>query len=238
MDKAGTSDPIGSEKMVMVVYCRDEDNDNKGYCEVDTSAFKLGQEINLVEGEKFSKYVLKGEKGSLKADFKSGIKMQRATIDIMVFSGDVRFKLKDDTQNLNGALGDEWIDINYYRYYLSNKIFYHFNFAQLALDSIELDYEADLNSFFTIQFGMNSYNLIQTEEIVPSGESYLVQIDPTTQEKIKTIYLLNHRTRAKKPFLANFFALNCEFLVRRGDQDITFFDGYAQEVLMDDTTGS
>ena len=238
VDKAGTSDPIGNEKMVMVVYCRDEDNDNKGYCEVDTSAFKVGQEINLVEEEKFSKYVLKGEKGTIMADFKSGIKMQRATIDIMVFSGDVRFKLKGgETQNLNGPLGDEWIDINYFKYYLSNKIFYHFNFAQLALDNIELEYEADLNSFFTIQFGMNSYNLIQTEETVPSGESYLVQIDPTTQEKIKSVNLINHRTRAKKPFMANFFALNCEFLVRRGDQDITFFDGYAQEVLMDDTTG-
>ena len=237
VDKSGVSDALASEKYVMVVHCKDEDNNSKGFCEVDTSIFVPGKDINLVENEKFSKFALKGERGSFMADLKSGIKVQRATVDIMVFSGDVSFEAKMKSPNKNSKLGEEFIDINYYKYYLSNKVFFHFNFAQLALDIIEIEYVASANSFFTIQFGMNSMNLIQTEEIVPSGESYLVEIDPTTIERIKTVYLLNHRTKAKKPFLANFFALNCDFQVWRDKSEIPFFDGYAQEVLKEDDNG-
>ncbi len=238
VEKSGTSGPIESNKNVMIVYCKDEDNENKGYCEVDTSIFIQGQEISLIENEKFSKFVLKGEKGIFNMNLEGGIKTQRLTIDIMVHSGDVSFKLKNEGSKLsNGKLGEEEIDINYYKYYLSNKVFFHFNFAQLQVDGAQIEYTAELNSFFTIQFGMNSYNLNQLEEEVPSGESYLVQIDPTTSEKYKIVYLKNHRLKAKQPFLANFFALNCEFKVTRGENEISFFDGYAQEVLKQDVAG-
>lgn len=63
---------------------------------------------------------------------------------------------------------------------------------------------------------MHPYNLNQLQEKIPSGESYLVQIDPTTNDKTKTIFLENYRYKMEKPFLANFFALNCEFEVFRG----------------------
>ena len=236
VEKTGTSDPISSSKYVMIIYCLDEDNEGKGYCEVDSSIFIAGQETVLVENEKFSKFVLKGDKGIIKADFKGGVKLQRVTIDIMVFSGDVNFNVKNNALK-NGKLSDEEIELNFYKYYLSNKIFFHFNFAQLALDELTIEYTAELNSFFSVQYGINSINLIQLEENVPSGESYLVQIDPTTTEKYKTIYLENYRIAKEQPFLANFFALNCEFQVTRGENEISFFDGYAQEILTKDTIG-
>ena len=41
------------------------------------------------------------------------------------------------------------------------------------------------------------------EEIVPSGENYLVQIDPTSVGRKKTVHLKNLRYKKEKPFLAS-----------------------------------
>lgn len=106
----------------------------------------------------------------------------------MIFSGDVSFNVKETSNKLSsGKLGED-VDLNYFKYYLSNKIFFHFNFAQLKLYDLEIEFKAELNSFFTIQYGMHPYNLNQLQEKIPSGESYLVQIDPTTNDKTKTIF--------------------------------------------------
>ena len=237
IDKSGAYDALDAKKPVMVVFCKDGDNEDKGYCEFETSIFTQGQTISLVENEKFSKFVLKGETGTFKIDLKGGIQIQRITVDIMIFSGDVNFKVKDSSSSLkSGKLGED-IDLNYFKYYLSNKIFFHFNFAQLQLYDVELEFTAELNSFFTIQYGMHSYNLNQLQEEVPSGENYLVQIDPTTNDKSKTVLISNYRYKEENPFIANFFALNCEFQVFRDQTEIPFFDGYAQETFDKNSVG-
>ena len=223
------------KKNVMVVYCRDDDNENNGYCEFETSVAPISSTISLVQDEKFSKYVLAGDRGNFKMDFKAGMKIQRFTLDIMIHSGDVTFNLNGFSTKSNNL--KEEVDISHYKYFLSNKIFYHVNLGQLAYPSLEIGYEAVLNSFFTIQFGINPKNLIQTEETVESGESYLVQIDPSNTERYKTINLKNYRYKKNQPFLANFFALNCEFKVTRDENEISFYDGYAQEILKTDTKG-
>ena len=228
------SSAIGNAKFVMVVQCIDDDNENNGYCEFETSIFSKGQEVNLVENEKFSRFALKGEKGSFVADLQSGRQIQRITFDIMIFSGDVNFELADSRSSLK-ANGEE-IEISYQKYFLSNKIHFYINLAQLSVDAITIEYTAELNSFFNIQFNVNEYNLVQTEELVPSGESYLVQIDPTSPTKSKNIFLENMRYKSKNPFLANFFALNCDFEVKRGNNIVTFYDGYAQEVITSSST--
>ena len=228
-------DALSRSKYVMVVYCKDDDNEEKGYCEVETNVNTLGKTITLVENEKFSKYVLKGDKGKFKVDFKGGKRLQRLAFDIMIYSGDVNFKVSN-FENNNGKLNEE-IDINYFKYYLSNKIHYHFNFAQLSYDCLDIEYNAEKNSFFTVQYEFDSRNPNQIEENITSGESYLVQIDPTANEKYKTIYLYNYRFKKERPFLANFFSLNCEFQVTRNEKEISFFDGYAQEILTKDTQG-
>ena len=236
-ENTGAYETLDSSKYVMLVHCKDDDNEEKGYCEFETSIFTQSQTILLVENEKFAKLVLKGDTGTFKVDLKGGVQIQRLTFDIMIFSGDVSFNVKETSNKLSsGKLGED-VDLNYFKYYLSNKIFFHFNFAQLKLYDLEIEFKAELNSFFTIQYGMHPYNLNQLQEKIPSGESYLVQIDPTTNDKTKTIFLENYRYKMEKPFLANFFALNCEFEVFRGKNEITFFDGYAQEVLLSNSEG-
>jgi len=223
------SSTIGNEKNLIVVQCLDDDNESNGYCIFETSIINKGDVIPLVLEEKFSYYALKEEKGTFKLNLGVGVKVQRLTVDIMIFSGDVSFNLKESFENEN--LKDEDIQLSYHKYLLSNKVFFHFNLAQLSLIELNIEYTASLNSFFTIQFGTNEYNLNQLEEIVPSGENYLVQIDPTSPSRKKTVRLENLRYKKEKPFLANFFALNCDFSVLRGTEEIEFFDGYAQEIL-------
>ena len=224
------SSALGSEKFVIIAYCEDDDNDNNGYCEFETSIISKSQDIYLVEDEKFSKYVISQEKGKFIIDLQSGRQIQRITVDIMIYSGDVTFDCHNKYQ-VSSNLNDEQIQISYDKYYLSNKIYFHINLAQLSAEQIIVDYSAVLNSFFTIQYSVHSYNLEQLEEKVYSGESYLVQIDPTSASKTKKILLANQFYKNENPFLANFFELNCEFEVIRGEDPVTFFDGYAQEIL-------
>ena len=223
------SSAIGSIKYVMVVQCEDDDNQNNGYCEFETSIFSKEQAVDLVENEKFSRFAVEGEKGTFIADIQNGRKIQRITFDIMSFSGDINFDFSKAKTKLK--VGDEEIDITYQKYFLSNKIHFYINLAQQSIDEIVIEYNAEINSFFTIQYNVNSFNLIQTEEIVPSGESYLVQIDPTSPTKGKSVLLQNFRYKNKNPYFANFFALNCEFDVKRGETGVNFYDGYAQEII-------
>ena len=225
-DKSSVLDP---EKYVIVVFCKDDDNEGNGYCEFETSIFSKGQDISLIEDEKFSKFVIKGEKGSLVADLQDGRKVQRLIFDIMVFSGDVKFTLNKEVDETNSFKED--IQVSADQYYLSNKVYFHIDLAQFTIEKIVIDYEASINSFFTVQYSVHSFNKEQLEEVVPSGESYLIQIDPTSSYKAKGIHLQNRFYKNGDPFMANFFALNCEYEVTRNEKKIEFFDGYAQEVL-------
>ena len=220
---------LDSKKNVVVLYCKDDDNEDNGFCEVDVSITIPGREMPLIENEKYSKYVLKEDKGSFLIDLKKGMNVKRLTIDIMVYSGDVDFTIRDYEKT-----GENY---NFYKYYLSNKIFYHYDMNMEAINSIYVDYTAEYNSFFTIQYGINATFLIRKDENLTSGESYLVEIDPTSDDKDKTINLYNHRYKKKQPFLANFFALNCDFNVTRDGVEIAFFDGYAQEILLSNSRG-
>ena len=225
-DKSSVLDP---NKYVIVVFCKDDDNEGNGYCEFETSIFSKGQDISLIENEKFSKFVIKGEKGSLVADLQEGRKIQRLIFDIMVFSGDVKFTLNKELDQTNSLKED--IQVSADQYYLSNKVYFHIDLAQFTIEKIVIDYEASINSFFTVQYSVHSFNKEQLEEVVPSGESYLVQIDPTSSYKAKGIHLQNRFYKNGDPFMANFFALNCEYEVTRDEKKIEFFDGYAQEVI-------
>jgi hypothetical protein len=144
------SSAIGSSKYVMVVSCEDDDNKGNGYCEFETSIFCKGQDVVLVENEKFSRFALKGEKGTFVADLQSARKVQRITFDIMIFSGDVNFELGAASASLKA--GKEEIDVSFQKYYLSNKIHFYVNLAQLEVDQVTIDFAAEVNSFFTIRW--------------------------------------------------------------------------------------
>ena len=204
------SSVIGSDKYVIVAYCKDDDNENNGYCIFETSIFNKGQDIYLVENEIHSKFVLRGEKGQFV--FENII--PNLFVDIVIYDGDVTFDIDDEK-------------INYQKYYLANKIHYHFI---ESADKIIINFNAIANSFFTIIYRADYDNSKPIKEILSSGENYLVQIDPTSLEKEKKILIPNIRYKNKNPYLINFFALNCEFEVKRDYNEINFFDGYAQEI--------
>ena len=220
------SSTIGREKNVIVVQCLDDDNENNGYCLFETSVFKKGETINLVPNEKLSYYAVKEEKGYFKLNIGEEVTLQELKVDIMIFSGDVSFNLKESYSN----------EFSYHKYYLSNKVYFQFDLTNSKFTEFNIEYSASLNSFFTIQYKFDiEANVL--EEYMQSGENYLVQIDPTVSPRKKTIHLQNLSYKNQKPFLANFFALNCEFEVKRNNDLIEFFDGYAQEVLTPSTTG-
>ena len=228
--------PLGVENYVIVAECEEGGNDDDSYCEFETSIFYKDQDITLVEDEEFSKFVVSGEKGKFYADLKSGRQVQRLTFDIMIYSGDVSFNCYGDNGELVSDLKED-VQISYDKYYLSNKIYFHVNLAQTRASKVVVEYVASINSFFTIQYEIGSHNLEKLQEYVLSGESYLVQIDPTSISKRKEVYLSNRFYSHENPFLANFFALNCDFEVIRNEKEITFADGYAQEILDKTTSG-
>ena len=217
------SSAIGTEKYAIVAYCADDDNENNGYCLFETNIINKGKDIYLIENEKFSKYVLQGEKGSFILDFQEGRQINSVYVDIMLFSGDVIF----ENSNLD--------IINYYKNYLANKIFFEYNFVQLKTDKIIINYRAEINSFFTIKYSVSHYNSEQLSENIYSGEQYLIQIDPFSATKTKTISLSNLFYKNKNPFFVNFYSLNCDFEVRRGDEFLDFFDSYSQDILLEST---
>ena len=210
-----SSSALGIDKDVMVVYC--EDNElNSDYCEFDTSIFYKGQDIELIENKKLFKYVLKDEKGKLVVNLHENRIVTRVTIDIMVFTGDVIFTAQEQ----------EGVTIK--QNYLSNKVLFEAILSRGVLEEVIIEFEADLNSFFNVKYTVDSQSVDQIFEYMSSAESYLVQINPLLLTKTKTVSITNIYGD-KTPFITNFFALNCEFQVKRGDIDIPFSDGYAQD---------
>jgi hypothetical protein len=86
---------------------------------------------------------MKGEKGNLLANLKVNRVVTRLTIDIMVFNGDVSFSIKEN-------------DLNVQKYYLSSKITFNVLKPQEVLDKVTIEFEANLNSFFNIQYSVDS----------------------------------------------------------------------------------
>ena len=211
VDKSGTVHPLDSVKYVMIAYCKD-DNKNEEYCIADTSIYTDLTPIYLVENEKFFKFCLKGDKGILKIDLKGDFDIESLTVDIMIFNGELKFNIRNES-------------LLYDKYYLANKIFIQFNqLSRNELDSIEIEYIPLLDSFFSVKYGTNKDRRKQITEIIRSGENYLVQIDPNKLANNKTIYLENYRHKEKNAYLAQFNALNCKFKVIRDEKEIAFFD--------------
>ena len=214
--------PLSNEKQVMYVFCRDDDNAGSGYCEFETLFMSLNDVIDLVEDETFGQYLIKDDKGSFKISLENDSTWRTLNIDIMVHSGDASFDISSDSGSVVAK-----------KYYLSNKVYYKVESEENNdLSNIIISYKASLNSYFTIRWNANRQgDATQYRDYLVSGFSYLVDLDPTAVIKTKTIKLMNLRHKDNKPFLANFFALNCDYKLERDGTEIKFYDGYAQEVL-------
>ena len=214
--KTDRNSALGNKKDVMVVHC--EDALGKEYCEFDTSLFTKGQEIILAEEKSFGKFILKEETGVMIVDLQAHRQVSVLIIDLMIFSGDVSFSIKET-------------NIDYKQFYLSNKVVFSITRPSSQFNKVTIAYEANLNSYFTAKYAIDAINAEQLEEKFHSGQSYLVQINPSSQLKQKTVYL-NSILNYKVPLMVNFFEINCEFEVKRLFNDtvnITFSDGYAQD---------
>ena len=125
-------------------------------------------------------------------------------------------------------------------YILSNKVFIYFDLKRYPFDALYVKYKAIKNTFFTIKYhdwradAKNEF----LDEIIFPGESYLLAINPDSTEKYTVARVENNRYKAKRYFMSNFFAVNCEFKVltnkTKGETEITFADGYAQDILGDE----
>ena len=215
---------LATIKDVMIVHCEDSITD---YCEFDTSLFAKGQDITLLEEKTFNKFVLKEEKGSLIVDLQAHRTINILIIDLMIYSGDISFSIKET-------------DIPYKQYYLSNKVVFSIYMPGKILNKVTIEYEANLNTFFNAKYSIDSVNNEQLQDIVPSGESYLVQINPSSQVKSKTVLIksaYNYRRPFKTAMMVNFFEINCKFVVNRlfdENANVTFSDGYAQDYYTPD----
>ena len=219
--------PLSNEKYVLFVKCVDDDNAGNGVCEFETLFNSLNDVVNVVEDETFGQYVLKGDKGSFNINLEGDSSWRTVNIDIMVLSGDVSFSVKSEKGTLQHK-----------KLFLSNKVYFKVESDENDdIKNVIVDFSATLNSYFTIKWNANRQgDTTQYRDYIVSGFSYLVDLDPTSVVKNKTVNLMNLRYKDNKPFLANFFALNCDFKVTRESQEIKFYDGYAQEVLTTSST--
>ena len=205
------------EKDVMVVHCQNALG--KDFCEFDTSLFTENNEITLLQEKTFSKFVLVNETGTIKIDLQSHRIVSILVVDIMIYSGDMTFNIVES-------------DIDYKQYYLSNKVVFVI-YKQGIMNKVTIKYEPVRNSYFNIKYSFDNMNSEQIQDKFRSGQSYLVQISPSSQQKRKMVYLTSVLNN-KLPFMVNFFEINCQFEVKRifsPDKVINISDGYGQDYI-------
>ena len=85
---------LGIVKDVMVVHCQNALG--KQLCEFDISLFANKSEITLLEERTFSKFVLEKENSTMKIDLQSHRIVNILVVDIMIYSGDMTFSIKEN----------------------------------------------------------------------------------------------------------------------------------------------
>ena len=223
--------PISAFQPLMIVKCREGPkykNRTADYCIFETAIFTNKDRLKLKETETFTQFLLTKESDLYVVDFEHEDDVNKVYLDLIVFSGDVRFKIDDSS-------------IDAHKYFLANKIFYSIDAKKLSRKKIEFSVIAEKNSFYVI-----SYQLVKTGEnnlnIRESGvnfvESIYIEDVDSSKESIKYIYLQNIRTDVGAPFLASFYSKNCKFIITRYDdpqnpQPIETFGQFAQVIIKD-----
>ena len=202
--------PISQFQPIMIVKCREGPkykNRTSEYCIFETTIFSNKDRLKLREVESISQFLLTNESDLYSIDFEGEDGVQKVYLDLIVFSGDVKFKIDDAD-----------IDKVAHKYFLANKIFYSVNATEIKnKKTINFSVVAQKNSFYII-----SYQLVKKGEnnlnIRESGTNFVESI-AIGEEAIdyKLIYLQNFRSDVGTPFLASFYSKNCRFAVTRLD---------------------
>ena len=157
-----------------------------------------------------SQFLLTNESDLYTVDFEGEDNVQKIYLDLLVFSGDVKYKIDN---------ADE--DKAAHKYFLASKIFYSIHVKDIENKNkgrkIHFSVVAQKNSFYII-----SYQLVKTGEnnlnIRESGTNFVESIAVGEEEaNHKLIYLQNFRSDVGAPFLASFYSKNCEFIISRVD---------------------
>lgn len=166
----------------MVIYWKDDDNNNKGYCEFDISINSKENGINLIENETFYKYALKDGNRKFKINFQEDIKYDKFSIDIMVYNGNVEFN---------------FLYFAYEQYFYPNQIPYNLVIDEKDLYLYKIEFQASYNSFFIIKYNIISNSLNQLNNNILSDESQLIQINLTSKTNYNTINFIRYKARLK-----------------------------------------
>ena len=224
-------DAFDKNKKVFVISCLDDDIDGLGYCELDTSFYYANQEITLVNGEQMAKFVPKEQEGQFRIYFNGALELESVGVEIMIHNGEILFEGKISEE---GKLG-ELPTVN--KYILSNKVFFYYQLYRNTVENLFIEYKTIKDSYFTIKYIYNKLgsSIHFTNERIFPGESYLVEMEPSTDFK-KTLSVINDKNKDGSSFLTNFFSLNCEFKVKAKreqgkEEDIAIADGYGQDIL-------
>ena len=202
--------PISQFQPLMIVKCREGvkyKNLTSDYCIFETTIFSNKDRLKLKEVESISQFLLTGESDLYSIDFEGQDDVQKVYLDLLVFSGDVKFKI-DDNEIEQGA----------HKYFLGNKIFYSIHTDKInGKKLINFSVVAQKNSFYIILYqlirkGENNLNIRE------SGTNFVESINVGEGEaNHKLVYLQNFKTDVGMPFLASFYSKNCRFLVSRLD---------------------
>jgi len=199
--------PISSFQPLMIVKCKEGRTDkdkHTGFCIFETSIFTDQDRLKLKEAETFSQFLLKGEKDLYTIDFSTEENIQKVYLDLIVFSGDVRFKMDNDNSAIFG-----------HKYFLSNKIFYSINTQYFTNKIIDFSVVAEKNSFYVISFQyVKTGDVSNITNIIESGTNFVESIDiDDNKESFKYVELQNFKMDIGAPFLTSFYSKNCKFMV-------------------------
>ena len=221
--------PISAFQPLLIVKCRGGNvikNRTSDFCIYETAIFSDKDRLKIKETETFSQFLLKGERDLYTVNFETEENVEKIYLDVIVFSGDVRFEIDDDNKN------------NANKYFLANKIFYSVKVG--TSKKIDFSVLADKNSFYTI-----SYQLVKKDDasvitnVRESGVNFVesISIGEYTEDS-KYIFLQNFKIDVGTPFLASFYSKNCKFIVSRENDphNITYLDMYGEfgQVLIDE----
>ena len=238
--------PIGAKQYLLLVKCIEKSNINSvnDYCGFKTSFNSEEDKINLKEGEHFSKYIIKGENDYYKIDYSGEKNIEKAYVNLMVYTGDVNFNAID-------------LKLEAKKLFNSNKIYYSININDASQDDtkeIYFNVSASKNSFYSIDFifvrkGDDSW----ITNMIDPGMSYLITIDPEEKDSegnkkpYKYVKFTNLKMIDTEELLVQFYSLNCKLNVtakKINEQDeeyyeeISSFDQYYQDRVYQSTQNS
>ena len=209
LNKEKILSPIDPEQYVMVVKCEEFGRSDSDVCQFQVSMYGNKDDVNLIEGQQFSQYLLKGKNSRFAIDFSGDKSVTKVFIDIFVISGDVDINLKNE---------DGKTEMKSLKYYLSNKIFYSVSKTDNSnFKNIFVNIDAKVNSYYIIEYKLIRESANEDTYDIYDGINYLIPIQ--NEGNGKKINIHNLKLLYDDFYLANFYSLNCDIKVNRINQN-------------------